>query len=85
VNIYQPGDKVSVRSGAPTWWPGVVSFVDDSRILVGMSQPWPTGDQWSGMSLPYSGGMSVKTVTIWKASEVVSQGQGQGCHIKPRD
>ena len=82
---FHVGDDVSVRSGGPAWWPGAVSLVDDSKILVDLSQPWPTGDQWSGASLPYSGGLPVKTVTVWKASEVVSQGQGCGCHIKPRN
>ncbi len=84
IQQYNPGDPVSVRSGAPTWWPGVVAAVDDVKIVVDLEAPLPTGDQWSGQTLRYGGSEPVSQTIIWIASEVVSQGQGRGCHIKPR-
>jgi hypothetical protein len=81
---YNPGDPVYVRSAAPTWWPGVVASVDDSKIVVTLNAPLPTGSQWAGQNLPYGGNTPVDKTIVWIASEVVSQGHGSGCHIKPR-
>ncbi len=77
---YQPGDLVNVRSASPTWWPGVVQTVDAARIIVALDTPYPTGDEWSGQTLPYGGSMPVTATTVWKASEAVAPGE----HIQPR-
>lgn len=85
LNNYQPGDPVDVRSSVPTWYPGVVSLVDDARIVVDLDAPHPTSDQWSGVTRRYGGTDPVLQATIWKASEAVSQGPGcANCHIRPR-
>ena len=68
---YAPGDLVDVRSAAPTWHSGVVSLVDDSRIVVDLDAPLPTGDEWSGKELPYGGSEPVSKITVWKASEAL--------------
>jgi len=77
---YNPGDPVSVRSASPTWWPGVVQSADSTKIVIALNTPYPTGDQWSGMTLPYGGSMPVEATTVWMSSEVVTPGQ----HIQPR-
>jgi hypothetical protein len=82
---YNPGDLVDVRSGVPTWRPGVVSLVDDEKIVVDLDSPYPTADQWSGVTRRYGGSEPVAVATIWKASEAVSDGTGSACcHIRLR-
>lgn len=80
---YQPGDLVDVRSSIPTWYPGVVSFVDETKIVVDLDAPHPTADEWSGVTRSYGGSEPVIQATIWKASEAVSQSPGcANCHIR---
>lgn len=79
---YQPGDLVDVRSAAPTWYPGVVSFVDDSKIVVALDAPLPTGNEWSGTTLRYGGDDPVVNVTVWKASEALQD--PASAHIRPQ-
>lgn len=76
---YQPGDPVNVRSGTQQRRPGVVALADADKIIVDLDAPWPTADQWSGVTRRYGGSDPVKQVTIWVASEVVNGG-----HIEPR-
>lgn len=80
---YQPGDLVDVRSASPTWYPGVVSLVDDSKIVVDLDPPYPTGNQWSGRSLPYGGSDLVRKVTVWKASEAIQDPGAQHIRMQP--
>jgi hypothetical protein len=82
IQQYSPGDPVYVRSASPTWWPGVVASVNPAQIAVNLNAPLPTGDQWSGQTLPYGGDTPVDKTIVWTASEVVLP-EGQG-HIKPR-
>lgn len=77
---YVPGDLVDVRSAAPTWYPGVVSLVDDSKIVVALDLPRPTGDEWSGTTLRYGGNEPVENVTVWKASEALQD--AAAAHIR---
>lgn len=79
---YEPGDRVDVRSAVPTWWPGVVSMVDDAKIAVDLDAPYPTGNQWSGTTLRYGGNEPVLKVTIWKSSESVLP--PEDAHIRTR-
>jgi hypothetical protein len=80
---YVPGDLVDVRSAAPTWYPGVVSLVDNSRIIVDLDLPHPTGDEWSGTTLRYGGNEPVEKVTIWKASEALQDPAAAHIRIRP--
>lgn len=83
LNDYQPGDLVDVRSAAPTWWPGVVSFVDDSKIVVALDAPVPNGNQWAGQTLRYGGTEPVESVTVWKASEAIQAPGTQHIRMRP--
>ena len=79
---YKPGDRVDVRSASPTWWPGVVTSIDDAQINVKLDDPVPNGNQWSGQILRYGGTSPVGKTIIWRAGEVVDDPSNQ--HIRPR-
>jgi len=82
---YVPGDLVDVRSSVVAWYPGVVSLVDATKIVVALDAPLPTGDEWSGVTMRYGGSAPVDAVTVWKASEAVATHPDSACsHIRMR-
>ena len=66
---------VDVRADpALAWRPGQVGSQDDACWFVDLDTPYPTADEWSGVTRNYGGSEPVTKTAIWKQTEKLTPG-----------